>query len=68
MRKSKCLFYKMTAVIKVKADIITVILIRLDVMVEADIITVILIRLDVMVVIVNVKTTKPNVFVFIGSV
>ena len=68
MRKSKCLFYKMTAVIKVEADIITVILIRLDVMVEADIITVILIRLDVMVVIVNVKTTKPNVFVFIGSV
>jgi hypothetical protein len=52
----------------VEADIITVILIRLDVMVEADIITVILIRLDVMVVMVNVKTTKPNVFVFIGSV
>jgi len=35
--------------------------------VEADIITVILIGLDVMLVMVNVKTTKPNVFVFIGS-
>ena len=51
MRKSKCLFYKMTAVIKL----------------EADIIPVILIGSDVMLVMVNVQTTKPNVFVFIDS-